>query len=258
MARVGETAGEEAVAQLICDRLRDDHRAERHVPRVDPLGDREDVRDDVPVVAGEPLAGAPEAGHHLVADQQDPVLVAGLADRLEVAVGRDDDPVRADDRLEDHRGDRLWSLVLEDLLEMRPAAADRARIRMAGGAAVGVGVEHSHDAGDARLGVPAAWVAGEGDRTGRRAVVAAIARDHLVASGHPARDLDRVLVRLGAAVREERHLQVAGRDLGEHSRQGRARLGGHRRPDRAELLGLLLDRRDHLRVPVADRDVDEL
>ena len=30
------------------------------------------------------------------------------------------------------------------------------------------------------------------------------------------------------------------------------------RPDRAELVGLLLDRRDELRVLVADRDVDEL
>src|SRR6266540_933620 len=35
-------------------------------------------------------------------------------------------------------------------------------------------------------------------------------------------------------------------------------LGRHRRTDRAELVGLLLDRRDDLGVLVADRDVDEL
>ena len=121
VAGVGEPAGEEAVAQLVGDRLGDDHRPERDVARVDPLRDREDVGDDVPVVAGEPLAGAAEPGHHLVEDQQDPVPVAGLADRLQVAVGRDDDPVRADDRLEDDGGDRVRALVLEDLLQVRRA-----------------------------------------------------------------------------------------------------------------------------------------
>ena len=258
VAGVGEPAGEEPAAHLLPDRLRDDHRAERHVAGVDPLRDGEDVRHDVPVLAREPLAGAAEAGHHLVADEQDPVPVARLADRLQVPVGRDDDPVRAHDRLEDDRGDGVRALVLEDLLQVRRAGADRARIGMAGGAAVGVRVEHAHDPGDPRFRVPAPRVARERDRPCRRAVVAAVARDDLVPARHPARELDRVLVRLGAAVREERHLQVAGGDLGEHPPQRRARLGRHRRPDRGELLGLLLDRRHDLRVAVADRDVDEL
>ena len=42
------------------------------------------------------------------------------------------------------------------------------------------------------------------------------------------------------------------------SRQRRARLGRHRRPDRGQFLRLLLDRGDDLRVPVADRHVHEL
>ena len=37
MARVGEAAGEEAVAELVGDRRRDDHRAERHVARLIPF-----------------------------------------------------------------------------------------------------------------------------------------------------------------------------------------------------------------------------
>ena len=185
--------------------------------------------------------------------------VARLADRLEVAVGRDDDPVRADDRLEDHRGDGVRALVLEDLLEVRRARADRARIRMAGGAAVGVGVEHPHDARQPGLGVPAARVAGERDRAGRwRRGSCGSARSTLCrpvtqratliafsfASAPPfvKNDIFRLPGVTSASIRAER----------------RARLGRHRRPDRAELLGLLLDRRDHLRVPVADRDVDEL
>src|SRR5512132_3335165 len=125
--------------------------------------------------------------------------VADLADRLQVAVGRDDDPVRADDRLEDDRCDVLWAFVLEDLLEVRAAGADRTRIRMARGAAVRVGVQHADDPGDPRLGGPAPRVAGERDRPRGRAVVRAVARDDLVAAGVPTGKLDRVLVRLGAA-----------------------------------------------------------
>ena len=164
MARVGEPAGEELRADELLDRGADGHRAERHVARVDALGHRDDVRDDVPVVDREPLAGAAEAGHHLVGDQQDPVPVADLADRLQVAVGRDDDPVRADDGLEDHGGDGVRALVHEDLLEVRRARAHRARVGVAGRAAVGERVEHAHDAGDAGLGGPAARVAGQRDR----------------------------------------------------------------------------------------------
>ena len=95
MPGVREAAREEPVAHLVDDLAARDHRAERDVARVDPLRDGDDVRDDVPVLAREPPPGAAEAGHHLVEDQQDPVAVADLADRLEVAVGRRDDPVRA-------------------------------------------------------------------------------------------------------------------------------------------------------------------
>src|SRR5262245_40551726 len=103
MAGVGEAAGEVLVARPVRDRLADDHRAEWDVARVDPLRDAEDVGDDVPVLDAEPLARPAEAGHHLVGDQEDSVLVAHLADRLEVAVGRDDDAVRPGDGLEDDR-----------------------------------------------------------------------------------------------------------------------------------------------------------
>jgi hypothetical protein len=62
------------------------------------------------VVDGEPLAATTEAGHHLVADHHDPVLVADRPHAGEVAVGRDEDAVRADDRLEHDRCDPVAAL----------------------------------------------------------------------------------------------------------------------------------------------------
>ena len=256
--RVREAAGEEPVLDRVVDVVAHGHRAERDVARVDALGGRDDVRDDVPVLAREPAAGPAPARHHLVEDEQDAVAVAHLPDRLEVAVRRDDDPVRADDRLEDDRGHRVRALVFEDLLEVRAARADGAGVGMAGGAAVRVGVEHADDAGNTRLREPAPRVAGERDRSAGRAVVRAVARNDLVTAGHPAREPDRVLVRLGAAVREERVVEVAGHHLCDQARGLRALVVRHRRPDRAEQVGLVLDRLDDTRMLVADRDVDEL
>ena len=146
----------------------------------------------------------------------------------------------------------------EDLLEMGRACAHGARVGMPRGTAVRVGVEHANDSGHGGLGRPATRVAAERDRSGGRAVVRAVARDHLVAPRVPTREPDRVLVRLRAAVREERHRQVAGRDLGEQARELGALVVRHRRPDRRQLVRLLLDRGDDLRVLVPDRDVDEL
>jgi hypothetical protein len=74
----------------------------------------------------------------------------------------------------------------------------------------------------------------------------------------PAGELDRVLVRLRAAVREERHHQVAWSDLGDQPRELRPSLVRHRRPDRRQLLGLFHNRGDDLRVLVPEVDVDEL
>src|SRR5207247_2649428 len=167
MTRVGEPSGEVLAPYPLAKARPDDHRSERDVPGGDPLCDREDVRDDVPVVTREPASRAAEAGHDLVEDEQDSVAVADLADGLKVAVRRRDDSVRTGDRLEEHRRDRLRAFVLEDLLEMRRARADWTGIRMPGRAAIRVRVEHADDAGHPRLVRPATGIAGERDGAGR-------------------------------------------------------------------------------------------
>src|SRR5579884_1542979 len=135
-----------------------------------------------------------------ISDQQDAVLPADPPHALEVAGGRDDDAIGAGDRLHDHRRHGLRVLVLEDLLEVWPAGADRTRIGVSGRAAVGIGIEHPDHARDARLGRPAPRVAGQGDGAGRGPVVGAVAGDDLLPARVPAGQLDGVLVGLGAAV----------------------------------------------------------
>ena len=112
--------------------------------------------------------------------------------------------------------------------------------------------------GETRLAAPAARVAGHRDRPGRGAVVAAVRREDLVAAGVQAGHADGVLGGLGTAVGEEHHVEVAGRQLADQPGGLAAGVVGVDRGDRAELVGLLLDRRHQLGVLVADVDVDEL
>ena len=124
--------------------------------------------------------------------------------------------------------------------------------------AVRVGPPELDDAGQPRLAAPAAGVAGHRDRPGRGAVVAAVGREDLVAAGVQPGHADGVLRGLGAAVGEEHHVEVAGRQLADQPGGLAAGVVGVDRGDRAELVGLLLDRRHQLGVLVADVDVDEL
>ena len=80
MAGVRQPAGVGAVVERRRDLGADDDPAERHVAGVHALGERDQVGRHAPVVDGEPLAGAAEAGHDLVGDEHDAVAVAELAD----------------------------------------------------------------------------------------------------------------------------------------------------------------------------------
>ena len=87
------------------------------------------------MVDPEPAPGAPEPGHHLVRDEQDPVAPADLGDRLPVAIGRDDGRQRrADDRLRDERGDGARARRLDRALQLGGellGIAERVRPRLA-------------------------------------------------------------------------------------------------------------------------------
>ena len=182
MPRIREPTGVGALLERVGDGLADDDAAQRHVARVDALGEADEVGGHVPVVDGEPFAAAPEAGHDLVADHHDAVLVAQVPHALEVAGRRHQDAVGADDGLEHDGGDGVRALDHDHIGEV--LQGPRGLLGLVGGVegrAVGVGapeLDHAHRAGLTR---PPPRIARHRDGRARRAVVAAVHRQHLVA-----------------------------------------------------------------------------
>ena len=258
VAAVGQAAGELALLEEVPDLLGPDGGPQLHVAGGDALGRGQDVGLDVEVLDAEPLAGPAPAGHDLVDDQQDAVLVAELAQALHVALRRDDDAVGPHDRLHDDGGHALGVVVHELFLEHGQGLLPALLLVLgAERVAVGVGAEEVHHAGDARLGGPAARVAGQGDGPRGGPVVALPGSVDLLPTGEPAGGLDGVLVGLRPAVGEEHVVQVAGGELGHHGGQAGLGLGAEARGDEAELLHLGLHGLQHVAVGVADVDVQQ-
>ena len=130
--------------------------------------------------------------------------------------------------------------------------------------AVGVRPPELHETGDRRFVVEPTTLAGQSDRRGRAAVVAAVGRQHLQPAGVALRHADRVLDRLGAGVGEEHLLEVARRRrppvglLDDQTARLAALVVGEARRDHAQHVGLVLDRLDHLRMLMAEIHVHEL
>ena len=157
MAGIGEAARIGRARERSGDRSRDDHAAERHVTGVDALGERDEVGGDAPPVDREPLAAPAEAGHHLVGDHHDAVLVADRAHAREVTVGRDEDAVGADDRLEDDRRDVVRPFEHQDFAQVRERTL--ALLGLGRGMerrAIEIRAPVVHDSGDAGLAEPTA------------------------------------------------------------------------------------------------------
>src|SRR5580700_2870435 len=115
-----------------------------------------------------------------------------------------------------------------------------------------------HDARNARLRGPSAWVAGKTHRASGRAVIRAIAGDDLVAAGEKARELEGVLVGIGAAVGEEECIDIAGSNFGELRAESRARFGSHERIRIGEPRRLLADRLNDALIAVSNVDGHKL
>eukprot|EP00179_Madagascaria_erythrocladioides_P001226 CAMPEP_0198307382 /NCGR_PEP_ID=MMETSP1450-20131203/272_1 /TAXON_ID=753684 ORGANISM="Madagascaria erythrocladiodes, Strain CCMP3234" /NCGR_SAMPLE_ID=MMETSP1450 /ASSEMBLY_ACC=CAM_ASM_001115 /LENGTH=480 /DNA_ID=CAMNT_0044009961 /DNA_START=38 /DNA_END=1478 /DNA_ORIENTATION=+ len=235
-------------AEVLGDwRAQPDH-AERQERAVDALGARHNVRDHaVRVLEAEPAARAPEAVHHLVANEHNAVLVAQLAQAAQVARRRANEAVGARDGLDDDGGHGVRALGVEQLAHVREVVVRHLVGRLAPAERVRPRVHEVHVAVRAVLGRPAAQVAGHGERGGGSAVVRAVAREHLVAARVEARDAHRRFVRLGARAREQERVDVARQDVGEQRAEARAH-GRHRHARVAvrERVELLAHRVEHL------------
>ena len=189
------------------------------------------------------------------------MAVADLAQSFDVARRRHDQAVGTGDRLDEHRGDSVAAFIHDRLFDLVEAALRELLLAVAFAievAAVLVRIEEADDARHARLVRPAARIAGQRDRAGRRAVIRAIADHDLLPSGDHLRDADRVLVRLGAAEGEEEAVEITGREVGQHLAEARAHGRRHSGTGVRELLGLRLDRLDDALVTVADVHAHEL
>src|SRR5205809_2145567 len=85
-----------------------------------------------------------------------------------------------------------------------------------------------------------------------------MARDHLLATGHQARQAQRILVRFSTAQGEEESLQVTWRQLGQQLSKASADLGGELWRGEGEGAGLLGDRLGHATVSVTDVHAHQL
>src|SRR3954451_3500390 len=251
---VGE--GVRALEERLHDAVAGDDGAHRGVRARQALGRRDHVGQVVVLLGAEHVAQPAVGADDLVGDQQDVVLVADLADALEVALGRSEAAAGILDRLHDHGRDRVGALELDavrdGLREVLGAVAGRQ--------AVEVRVRHVAAAGGERLErLAQRGDAGGAQRAHRRAVVGDLARDDLVL----VRLAGELVVlageayggvgRLAAARGEEDAVEVAGghrREARGELDRGRVRVGP--RGEEAELLGLVGARLGDLGAAVAD------
>ena len=219
------------------------------------------------MVGAEHRAETPEAGHDLVGDQQDIVLLEDRLDRLPIAGRRRHDAAGPEHRLADESGDRVGALALDQRLQLAHAMRDEVRLahREVGPAKV-VGRLGVEDAVERQVELLVEELQ-PGERAGDepRAVIAAPARDDLLLLGAlqdivvVPDELDVGLVGVGAAEPEIDARHVGRSTLDDH-------LGERDRGLRAvadigvvvgELLGLLRDRVGDFLSPVADIDAIE-
>lgn len=117
-------------------------RAQRQVRRGQAFGGGDDVWDYAKqFLAGEEGAQAPERGHHFVGDEQDVVGLAQLPHALEVALGRNDHPARAHDRLGEERRHVVGTQRQDLVLELGHQVVEEFGLSMSCGARYGLGLE---------------------------------------------------------------------------------------------------------------------
>src|SRR6185503_7605278 len=179
MTVVSKAAVENILLKMISDLPSHTNCAQRDISARQTLRHRHQIRHDLPMIDREPFTRATKARHHFISDQQDAVLVAKIAQPLHVAVRRDEYAVSPGNWFDDQCSDGLWSFELENFFGAREHVFRRVPTFL--NAMIEIG--NAEDARNSRFGGPPAWIARESQRSRRAAVITAISRADLVASG---------------------------------------------------------------------------
>ena len=102
----------------LVDAVPDGHRPHGLGPVGERLGHGHDVGNDAEGLGGEGMAQASEAADHLVEDEQNSVLVADLAEPLEIPLGRHQAARGAGDGLDEAGGDGGGPVHLAEPLQI--------------------------------------------------------------------------------------------------------------------------------------------
>src|SRR5207249_244222 len=171
------------------------------------LGGDQQVWRDAGVLYREHAAGAAHARLDLVGDEEDVVAPADRRDAPQESLRRNDEAALALNRLEDHRGDVLrGEMRVERLLEEPHVQLGELLLPDRRERTVGIRIWEVRDVRRGRAHERHARVlrlARRGHRRVRTPVERVLEGDDPLASGRDARDLHRVLDRLGAAVGED-------------------------------------------------------
>src|SRR5699024_2970153 len=259
VAGVGQPPGVGFVIKRLGDGTRNDDAAERDVAGVDAFGEADQIRGDAPVVDGEPFAAATETGHDFVDDEDDAVGVTNGAHAGEVAVRGHQNAIGADDGFQNDGGNGVRAFHHDRVAQMLQRAF--AFFLFTGGVegrAVGIGAPEMHDAGYGGFGAPAARVAGQRNRAGGGAVVAAVGGQYFLPTGVVAGHAHGVFVGFGAAVGEKHLVESIRGDRADQACGFGAHVVGKWRRDVGQAFGLGLDGGDQLRMLVTEVEIDQL
>src|SRR5256712_10894700 len=236
--------------------LRVEHRGADRDSAPERLREGEDVRHHAFVLHSEHPPRPSESRLDLVRDQEEVVVLRDLRDPGKPPLGGDDVPALSLDGLhEDPRGvpwgsDRVHVQVLDDVRAVQVAARVLELVR----APIAVGERYMDDPGHCGKEplLLHLLARGEGEGAHRASVERPEEREEHPPPRAPLRDLDRGLVRLRPAVREEHLLRrLPGGELREPLREPRLDVVVEVRPrEVAELAHLFPDRVDDLRVAV--------
>ena len=111
--------------------VRDDRGGHREIGARQALGERDDIGAQPVGAAAEPLAGAPEAGDHLIRDQQDVVAGQHLLHAGEIPLGRKQHAAGTHDGFRDEGGNRVGTFAGDHLFQFRDQAVGKGRLGLA-------------------------------------------------------------------------------------------------------------------------------